>query len=100
MPPENGKPRVASAGPQKDFGNSSTSKITTAARPSSFNRQPSRIDTGECWRAVYDHGGEVLGSIRLMSCASYEARDRLQRPIGLAFPSYDMALAALERGRP
>jgi hypothetical protein len=97
----NGKPRAGDAGPRKSvqLDGSNTSKITTAANPSSFNRQPARIDTRGSWHAHYWRD-ELVGSIRLTSYGAFEIRNRLQQPIHAVFPTWDAAAAALERGRP
>jgi hypothetical protein len=67
-------------------------------RSTAINRQPDRVDTSESWRAIYDARGDVIGSIR-SSFGAFEARDRQHHALGLAFPTYDAAVSALERGR-
>jgi hypothetical protein len=63
-------------------------------------RQPDRADASAAWHTHYFRG-ELIGSIRLSSLGLFEARDRMQQPLGLAFPTWDQAAAALEqRGRP
>jgi hypothetical protein len=95
MPPE--KIGGPGRGPQSDIRDfTNTTKNTTAARSSSFSRRPDLTDDSFAWRIVRDANGEPIGSIRRTSFGSYTAQDRRRNELGLAFASFDQALAALE----